>query len=221
MIHSVLASEAGAFTIADVARGVHTKLVRRHPHVFGDVEADTPDAVITNWEQIKKGEKGHTSLVEGITPGLPALIYVQKLLRKAASIGLVPDLAPGGTDANNDEDALGDALAALTVSGAEAGLDGESALAAWAGRFKARFTRHGAARDRRRYRSRAGGTGGRFRSLGPRRRPGPRSLVAPLQAAECCARAGLDRRRTCVRCHWERETVYIRNIGPRSFREHH
>ncbi len=141
MIHSVLASEAGAFTIADVARGVHTKLVRRHPHVFGDVEADTPDAVITNWEQIKKGEKGHTSLVEGITPGLPALIYVQKLLRKAASIGLVPDLAPGGTDANNDEDALGRALAALTVSGAEAGLDGESALAAWAGRFKARFTR--------------------------------------------------------------------------------
>ena len=59
MIHSVLAAEAGAFTIADVARGVHAKLVRRHPHVFGDVEADTPDAVVTNWEQIKKGEKGH------------------------------------------------------------------------------------------------------------------------------------------------------------------
>ena len=59
MIHSVLAAEAGAFTIADVARGVHAKLVRRHPHVFGDVEADTPDAVVTNWEQIKKDEKGH------------------------------------------------------------------------------------------------------------------------------------------------------------------
>ena len=61
-------TEAGAFGIADVASGVHAKLVRRHPHVFGDVDAETPDAVVTNWEQIKKGEKGHTSLVEGITP---------------------------------------------------------------------------------------------------------------------------------------------------------
>jgi tetrapyrrole methylase family protein / MazG family protein len=142
MIHSVLAAEAGAFTIADVARGVHTKLVRRHPHVFGTVEADTPDAVVTNWEQIKKDEKGHGSLVEGITPGLPSLIYVQKLLRKAASIGLAPDL-PGPLDSAGvgDEDALGDALAALAAAGARAGFDGESALTAWAVRFKDRFAR--------------------------------------------------------------------------------
>ena len=85
MIHSVLATEAGAFTIADVASGVHAKLVRRHPHVFGDVEAETPDAVVTNWEQIKKGEKGHTSLVEGITPGLP----VAALRAEAAAQGRV------------------------------------------------------------------------------------------------------------------------------------
>jgi tetrapyrrole methylase family protein/MazG family protein len=143
MIHSVLAAEAGAFTIADVARGVHAKLVRRHPHVFGEVEADTPDAVITNWEQIKKDEKGHGSLVEGITPGLPALLYVQKLLRKADSIGLsigpAPQL-PGGSVVD-DERALGDALAALAAAGAHAGIDGESALTAWAGRFKDRFVR--------------------------------------------------------------------------------
>jgi tetrapyrrole methylase family protein / MazG family protein len=143
MIHSVLAAEAGAFTIADVARGVHAKLVRRHPHVFGTVEADTPDAVVTNWEQIKKDEKGHGSLVEGITPGLPSLIYVQKLLRKAASIGLAPDLPTGPLDSAGvgDEDALGDALAALAASGARAGFDGESALTAWAVRFKDRFAR--------------------------------------------------------------------------------
>jgi tetrapyrrole methylase family protein/MazG family protein len=139
MIHSVLASEAGAFTIADVARGVHAKLVRRHPHVFGDTEADTPDEVVSNWEQIKKGEKGHTSLVEGITPGLPALIYVQKLLRKAASVGLVSDLTPVAAVA--DEAALGDALAALAAAGALQGIDGESALSAWAGRFRERFVR--------------------------------------------------------------------------------
>lgn len=143
MIHSVLASEAGAFTIADVARGIHAKLVHRHPHVFGDVEADTPDEVLSNWEQIKKDEKGHTSLVEGITPGLPALIYVQKLLRKASAIGLEPDATDsnsGGTTVPNER-ALGDALAALALAGARQGIDGESALSAWAGRFKDRFTR--------------------------------------------------------------------------------
>jgi len=138
MIHSVLAAEAGAFTIADVALGIHAKLVRRHPHVFGEVDAATPDAVVTNWEQIKKDEKGHASLVEGITPGLPSLLYVQKLLRKAESIGLAP---PAGDAMFGDERALGDALAALAAAGARAGIDGESALAAWASRFRDRFAR--------------------------------------------------------------------------------
>jgi uncharacterized protein YabN with tetrapyrrole methylase and pyrophosphatase domain len=138
MIHSVLASEAGAFTIADVARHAHAKLVHRHPHVFGDVEADTPDAVVATWEQIKKAEKGHESLVEGITPGLPALLYAQKLLRKAAAIGLQSDVVVPGPPLS-DEEALGDALAALVVGGSLAGLDGESALSAWSQRFRARF----------------------------------------------------------------------------------
>lgn len=138
MIHSVLAAEAGAFTIADVARGVHEKLVRRHPHVFGEVKVDSADAVVTNWEQIKKDEKGHESLVEGITPGLPALLYVQKLLRKASSIGLAPDLPAVPV---TDENALGDALAALVAAGAADGIDGESALSGWAERFRARFRR--------------------------------------------------------------------------------
>ena len=139
MIHSVLATEAGAFGIAEVASGVHAKLVRRHPHVFGEVEAATPDAVVTNWEQIKKAEKGHTSLVEGITPGLPSLLYVQKLLRKAASVGLAPDLGPVPAIAGEGE--LGAALAALAAAGATLGIDGESALGAWAGRFRQRFER--------------------------------------------------------------------------------
>jgi len=114
-IHSVLASEAGAFTIADVARHSHAKLVHRHPHVFGDVQADTPDAVVTNWERIKKDEKGHDSLVEGITPGLPSLLYAQKLLRKASSIGLVAEASAPSELA--DEAAVGDALAALVIAG--------------------------------------------------------------------------------------------------------
>jgi len=138
-IHSVLASEAGAFTIADVARHSHAKLVHRHPHVFGDVQADTPDAVVTNWERIKKDEKGHDSLVEGITPGLPSLLYAQKLLRKASSIGLVAEASAPSELV--DEAAVGDALAALVIAGSRIGVDGESALSSWARRFKERFMR--------------------------------------------------------------------------------
>ena len=172
MIHSVLAAEAGAFTIADVARGVHDKLVRRHPHVFGDVEADTPDAVVTNWEQIKKDEKGHESLVEGITPGLPSLLYVQKLLRKAASVGLDRRAGRDGGAPVADEAALGDALAALAAAGARAGSTASRRSRAWAGRFRHRFARDGAARAGGARRSRGRGRVGRAAALGPCRNAG-------------------------------------------------
>ncbi len=88
IFHAVIAEETGAFDLAGVARGIHDKLVRRHPHVFGDVEAETVSDVMRNWEQIKKDEKGTESLVGDITPSLPSLLYTHKLLRKAASVGL-------------------------------------------------------------------------------------------------------------------------------------
>src|SRR5664280_437786 len=87
--HATLAAEAGRFTLADVARGIHDKLVSRHPHVFGDVTADTPEAVDANWEALKKAEKGRTSVTEGIPAALPALALVAKLQRKALAIGMV------------------------------------------------------------------------------------------------------------------------------------
>jgi tetrapyrrole methylase family protein/MazG family protein len=148
MIQSVLASEAGAFTVADVARAVHTKLVRRHPHVFGDVRVNDASEVVTNWEQIKKAEKDDSSLVAGVTAGLPALIAAQKLFRKGASIGLAPELDLGEAtrrlaDADDDgfEAALGSALAAVVARGREHDVDAESALASWARRYKERFRR--------------------------------------------------------------------------------
>ncbi len=150
VIQSVLAAEAGAFTVADVARTVHDKLVRRHPHVFGDVHVDGSDDVVTNWEQIKKTEKNHGSLVEGITPGLPALIYAQKLYRKATSIGL--DVYPDAdamlnaavgrlavTTGDGAEAVLGEVLALATAAARARGLDAESALSGWARRFKEHF----------------------------------------------------------------------------------
>jgi tetrapyrrole methylase family protein/MazG family protein len=150
VIHAVLAAEAGAFTAADVARRVHDKLVHRHPHVFGDVRVGSADEVVTNWEQIKKAEKGHTSLVEGITTGLPALLYAQKLYRKSASVGLEPGAGAlprlraaidglATADDGHAEAALGEVLAAAAAVGRERGIDAESALAGWARRFKDRF----------------------------------------------------------------------------------
>jgi XTP/dITP diphosphohydrolase len=65
--------------------------VHRHPHVFGDVEADDAGQVAANWEEIKRNEKGRASVTEGIPAALPALVYTSKLARKARSVGLEPD----------------------------------------------------------------------------------------------------------------------------------
>ncbi len=90
VFHARLAGEESRFDLAAVAQGVHDKLVHRHPHVFVDV--DTPDAaqVVSNWEAIKKSEKGRSSVTEGIPSGLPALMLTTKLARKARSVGLEP-----------------------------------------------------------------------------------------------------------------------------------
>ncbi len=85
--HATLAAEQGWFTLADVAAGVHDKLVSRHPHVFGTVEAATAADVLANWEEIKRREKGRTSAMDGVPGALPALLYADKVQRRAASVG--------------------------------------------------------------------------------------------------------------------------------------
>jgi tetrapyrrole methylase family protein/MazG family protein len=96
VFHARLADEGGHFDLAGVARGVHDKLVHRHPHVFGDVEVTGADQVVANWEAIKKDEKGRRSVTEGIPTGLPALMLTNKLVRKARSVGM--DADPDGSD---------------------------------------------------------------------------------------------------------------------------
>jgi tetrapyrrole methylase family protein/MazG family protein len=145
-IHSVLAREAGAFTIADVARGIHDKLVRRHPHVFGDVVARSAGEVVTAWEQIKKAERGAESVVEGIPEGLPALLYTAKLLRKAESIGIDPAslveerfaASLDGLSGAAAEARVGELLGAAVVAARAGHVDAEVALRAWAARVRDR-----------------------------------------------------------------------------------
>jgi tetrapyrrole methylase family protein/MazG family protein len=123
VLHSAIARERGAFTLADVARGIHDKLRDRHPHVFGDVVAETAEEVLGTWEANKKLEKGRDSVFDGIPSSLPALLYATKVLRKASSIGV--DHVPGaaGTD-------LGARLLDLVLEARASGVDAEAALRA-------------------------------------------------------------------------------------------
>jgi tetrapyrrole methylase family protein / MazG family protein len=153
VFHACLADEAGQFDLAAVARGVHDKLVHRHPHVFGDVDADSAEQVATNWEEIKKREKGRSSVTEGIPAGLPALMLATKLTRKARAVGLQPHDAgaeqmaqaltaltrraegsdpqaddPLATEGGVDAAALGELLFAVANLAQRLGIDAEQAL---------------------------------------------------------------------------------------------
>lgn len=150
MIHSALAAEAGAFTIADVARGIHDKLIRRHPHVFGDLELDTAEDVVRNWEQIKRREKsgdadstgGPESLVAGIATTLPALLLLPKLYRKAVSVGIDPGrLAADRLRAAVDAADVGEIIAAAASLAWSLDLDPEAEAKAAARRFREQFER--------------------------------------------------------------------------------
>ncbi len=101
-----IADEEGAFNFDDVAGTIADKLVRRHPHVFGDVQADTPDEVIRNWEKIKKTEKGGDSprsLVEGIPRHLPALSKAHLVQKRVAKVGFEWDEIGGVVDKLEEE----------------------------------------------------------------------------------------------------------------------
>ena len=96
VFHSVMAAEAGRFTIADVIESIHSKMVRRHPHVFGDVKAATSAEVLRNWEQLKAEERvaegkpsrgKDESVLAGVSRSLPAALEAYELTRRAAKIG--------------------------------------------------------------------------------------------------------------------------------------
>jgi MazG family protein len=92
IFHAILAEEAGRFTISDVIQSVYTKMIRRHPHVFGDVAAETSAAVLKNWEEIKRQERaaeggGADSSLAGLPRSLPAVLEAFQLTNRASHEG--------------------------------------------------------------------------------------------------------------------------------------
>ena len=157
--HATIAEQEGRFTIADVARGVHDKLVRRHPHVFGDEVADDTGTVLSNWEDIKRAEKaerGRTSIFDGIPRSMPALSYAAKVGKKASKVGFdwpdvsgalpkvteeVAEVAEAIDGADDSEIAaeLGDLFFAAVNVARHVGVDPELALRAATDKFRRRF----------------------------------------------------------------------------------
>jgi len=142
LIHVQLAEENGDFKMADVIHSITSKLVRRHPHVFGASEADTPDAVIEQWDDLKRKERGDQPALAGIPPTLPALAYAQAIQRRSARAGFsweseeqvwaaLEEELEEVRQAETDEerfDELGDAIFALANLVRHYGVDAEDAL---------------------------------------------------------------------------------------------
>jgi tetrapyrrole methylase family protein/MazG family protein len=139
--HAVLAAENGRFDVADVARTIHEKLERRHPHVFGDLHAASSDDVLANWEQIKKDEKGRASVMDGIPASLPALLFASKVLGKAGDFAADP-AAPEDNADDDAERAVGAELFGLVARARDAGVDAEAALRRATAAYVARYRAH-------------------------------------------------------------------------------
>ncbi len=128
LFHAAVASQAAEepFDIDDVARGLTEKMVRRHPHVFGDAVATTPEEVLVHWNAAKAAEKRtRTSVLDGVSSHMPSLALAQKLLGRAAAV-IEPPAAPVGQPSSEEE--LGDALLGLVAQARGQGWDAERAL---------------------------------------------------------------------------------------------
>jgi XTP/dITP diphosphohydrolase len=127
IFHSDIAAHTPGeeFTIEDVAAHMTAKMIGRHPHVFGDTTAETADDVMAVWDDLKRVEKPtRTSVLDGVPQAMPSLLLADKLLGKAAKLGIDRELVVIPTD----EAELGDLLLAITATARANGMDAERAL---------------------------------------------------------------------------------------------
>ena len=158
-LHAQIGSEDGTFSIEDVCRKISDKLVRRHPHVFSGVEVSGVEDVLTNWQEIKKAERGgqaQESVLDGVVPSLPSLMLAMEVSKKAARAGFEwPGMADvfvklqeetseleeaihGGAP-EEIESEIGDLLFTIVNISRWADVDPEQALRSMVRRFSARF----------------------------------------------------------------------------------
>lgn len=155
VFYAKIGAEKKAFDITDVLNGISDKLIVRHPHIYGDVQADTPEKVKQNWEQIKLKE-GRKSVFEGVPSSLPALVKAQRIQDKAAGVGfdwenpeqvwekvqeelgeLRHEIAENNTDKTEQE--MGDVFFALVNYARFIGVNPEDALERTNKKFISRF----------------------------------------------------------------------------------
>ncbi|HUZ95721.1 MAG TPA: nucleoside triphosphate pyrophosphohydrolase [Edaphobacter sp.] len=164
LFYAQMATEAGYFTIEDVAANLNAKLIRRHPHIFGDVEATDSNAVLRNWEQIKRAEKAEkaeaqSSLLDDIPRTMPSMLEASKLSSRAAKVGfdwpnadglfdkLQEEIAELKAELSEEEHAatsaaeeeLGDVLFTAINLARHLKIDPESALRSCNAKFRRRF----------------------------------------------------------------------------------
>jgi ATP diphosphatase len=150
--HSQMAAEAGAFSLAEVADGIADKMIRRHPHVFGDTHVADAATQTDAWEQLKAAEKPRSGALDGVALGLPALMRAQKLQKRAGRVGFdwpdadgprakideeLAEIAAAAPDERAEE--VGDLLFAVVNYARHLGIDAEEALRAANGKFERRF----------------------------------------------------------------------------------
>jgi tetrapyrrole methylase family protein / MazG family protein len=154
VFHAEIAARDGEFDIDDVAETIVAKLIKRHPHVFGDVKVGSASEVLVNWERIKADEKGEHPVEDDIPPTLPALARAAKVQRRAAGFGFdwrTRDAAAAkvheelseleGAPSERVEEELGDLLFAVASLGRQLNVDPETALRKATTRFGERFDR--------------------------------------------------------------------------------
>jgi tetrapyrrole methylase family protein/MazG family protein len=154
-LHSQIAAEAGEFELEDVIRGINTKLIHRHPHVFGAQKVNSAEEVAHNWEALKQAERGAgSSILESVPRQMPALGYSQEIQRRVAQVGFDWEDIDGVIDKLAEEvgefrragdqeqraGEFGDLLFTLVNIARRMGVDVESALRQANQRFYRRFT---------------------------------------------------------------------------------
>jgi tetrapyrrole methylase family protein/MazG family protein len=158
VFHAQIAAEDGEFTMEEVIAGINAKLIRRHPHVFGDVKIENVRGVLENWERLKAAErqangKAEESLLDGVAQALPALLQAEEIQRRAARIGFDWPTMQGVFEKVMEEFSelrqadsekgrvgeIGDLLFSLVNLARWYGIDAESALRETNARFRSRF----------------------------------------------------------------------------------